>query len=195
MPLKILTPEERFTESIKTDLVLSTLLDKFSIDKDFIHEDELKGLRFYTSSAAYVKRDNTNNSLSKFNVVRNKDVSHLNISEVVCNLVAINLVNWLSSELSYVHDSDSCNIVVSFVKCVSTLTGEEWRMNDEDDLFLEFHFNKRQANTYLWNHIAFARDDSEDKHSWLVFENDKELSVDCISYRISQGDESYYQIH
>ena len=123
-------------------------------------------------------------NFSLFNSITNDTVKLIDTSEEVCNMVALVLVNWLSSEHSYINEADTCKITVSFVSLMSEETGEVFTTDIEDDLFLEFSFTKSQAQTYLLNHIG-------GHHSRLVFENDTVLGIDCLTYKIVQGEFEY----
>ena len=151
-------------------------------------QKELNKLDLQIKVGGFVK---SAENFSLFNSITNDTVKLIDTSEEVCNMVALVLVNWLSSEHSYVNEADTCKITVSFVSLMSEVTGEVFTTDIEDDLFLEFSFTKSQAQTYLLNHIACVNNEVSGHHSWLVFESDTILGIDCFRYKIVQGEFEY----
>lgn len=177
------------TQANKEDKILNTIIDMFGLDRDTLYQDEIEAfqLNIEAKTSAY-----TGARFSCFSKVRNKEVNYNSISNVVCDLVAMGLVSWLSSDLSYVKDTPTCKIEVCFNSCTSTLTGEVWTI-DKDWLnsSLYFSFNRESAEIYLKNHLSSVRDESNENYSHLIFEDNKILGVDCLGYKIIQGNEKY----
>ena len=151
-------------------------------------QKELNKLNLHLEVSGLVK---SSEDFSMFNTITNKTVKLIDTSEEVCTMIALVLVNWLSSEHSYVNEADNCYVKVDFVEIVSEETGEVFDTKIGDELFPVFSFTREQAQTYLLNHIACASDKTRENHSWLVFENDTLLGIDCLSYKIVQGDFEY----
>ena len=184
------TQDVQAIQGITTLQAIDVVLEMFDIKKELLLHDELESLQFNIEAKTSVS---TGTRYSCFNKTRNKTVDHMSISDVVTDLVAMSLVAWFSSDLSYVKDVASCKIEICFNSCISSLTGEAWIMEEFsiEDNSLYFTFNKESANEYLRRHITSVRDESNENHSWLVFENDTMLGMDCLIYKIIQGNVKY----
>ena len=184
------TQDVQAIQGITTLQAIDVVLEMFDIKKELLLHDELESLQFDIEAKTSVS---TGTRYSCFNKTRNKTVDHMSISDVVTDLVAMSLVAWFSSDLSYVKDVPSCKIEVCFNSCISAYTGEAWVMEEWDieDNSLYFTFNKESANEYLRRHITSVRDENNENHSYLVFENDTMLGMDCLTYKIVQGEFEY----
>ena len=184
------TQDVQAIQGITTLQAIDVMLEMFDIKKELLLHDELESLQFDIEAKTSVS---TGTRYSCFNKTRNKTVDHMSISDVVTDLVAMSLVAWFSSDLSYVKDVPSCKIEVCFNSCISSLTGEAWVMEEWDieDNSLYFTFNKESANEYLRRHITSVRDENNENHSYLVFESDTILGIDCFRYKIVQGEFEY----
>lgn len=184
------TQDTQNTQGTTTLQAIDVLLQMFDINKELLLHEELESLQFDIEAKTSVS---TGTRYSCFNKTRNKTVDHMSISDVVTDLITMSLVAWFSSELSYVKDAQSCKVEICFNSCVSSLTGETWVIEEwyKEDNSLYFNFNRESANEYLRRHITSVRDDSNENHSWLVFENDTVLGMDCLTYKIVQGEFEY----
>lgn len=189
---QVIKEQTQAIQGITTLQAIDVVLEMFGINIDTVCQDELESFQFNIEAKASVY---TGTRFSCFSKVRNKEVNYNynSISNVVCDLVAMNLVTWLSSDLSYVKDTSACKIEVCFNSCTSTLTGEVWTIEDTtmEDSSLYFSFNKESAEIYLKNHLSSVRDESNENYSHLIFEDNKISGVDCIGCKIIQGSEHY----
>ena len=165
---------------------LTIIEERFQLHS--LTQKELNKLNLHLEVGGLVK---SSEDFSMFNTITNKTVKLIDTSEEVCNMIALVLVNWLSSEHSYVNEADKCYVKVDFFEIVSEETGEVFDTKIGDELFPVFSFTKEQAQTYLLNHIACVTDETRENHSWLIFENDTILGIDCLSYKIVQGEFEY----
>ena len=184
------TQDVQAIQGITTLQAIDVMLEMFDIKKELLLHDELESLQFDIEAKTSIY---TGTRYSCFNKTRNKTVDHMSISDVVTDLVAMSLVAWFGSDLSYVKDAPSCKIEICFNSCISSLTGEVWKIEEwyMEDNSLYFNFNRESANEYLRRHITSVRDESNENHSYLVFENDTVLGMDCLIYKIVQGEFEY----
>lgn len=189
---QVIKEQTQAIQGITTLQAIDIVLEMFGINIDTVCQDELEAFQFNIEAKASVY---ASSEFSCFNTVRNKEVNYNynSISNVVCDLVAMNLVTWLSSTIFYVKDASSCKIEVCFKSCTSTLTGEVWTIEDTtmEDSSLYFSFNRESAEVYLKNHLSSVRDESNENYSHLIFEDNKISGVDCVRCKIIQGNEHY----
>jgi len=184
------TQDVQAIQGITTLQAIDVVLEMFDIKKELLLHDELESLQFNIGAKTSVS---TGTRYSCFNKTRNKTVDHMSISDVVTDKWLLSLVAWFSSDLSYVKDVPSVKIEIGFNGCISKCTGEVWKIKEFsiEDNSLYFNFNRESANEYLRRHITSVRDENNENHSYLVFENDTLLGIDCLSYKIVQGDFEY----